>query len=106
MEPPTPISFRFNDLPTELALIIFKHAAQPPFVQHAPYTRDLYSSALSLCRVSKIVRCAVLPELLHTVLLSTARQLLAFIWALHMQKKYIDQQHDLAFDYASCVDMM
>ncbi|KAG1789576.1 hypothetical protein EV424DRAFT_1297630, partial [Suillus variegatus] len=101
-----PISFGFNDLPTELALIIFKLAAQPPFAQHAPFTRDPYSSALSLCQVSKIVRRAALPELLHTVLLSTARQLLAFIWALRMQKKYIDQQHDLSFDYASCVDMM
>ncbi|KAG2050934.1 hypothetical protein BDR06DRAFT_1010874 [Suillus hirtellus] len=101
-----PISSRFNDLPTELALIIFKHAAQPPFVQHAPYTRDPYSSALSLCQVSKIVRRAVLPELLHTVLLSTARHLLAFVRARRMQKTYMDQQHDLAFDYASCVHSM
>ncbi|KAG1788301.1 uncharacterized protein HD556DRAFT_861880 [Suillus plorans] len=101
-----PISFRLNDLPTELALIIFKHAAQPPFAQYAPFTRDPYSSALSLCQVSKIVRRAALPEILHTVLLSTTRDLLAFVRALRMQKTYIDQQHDLAFDYASCVDRM
>ncbi|KAG1898979.1 uncharacterized protein F5891DRAFT_1111256, partial [Suillus fuscotomentosus] len=106
MEPPTPISFRFNDLPTELALIIFKHAAQPPFAQYVPYTRDPYSSALSLCQVSKNVRRAVLPELLHTVLLLTPRHLLAFVRALRMQKTYIDQQHDLAFDYAPCVHRM
>ncbi|KAG1793223.1 hypothetical protein EV424DRAFT_1336091, partial [Suillus variegatus] len=106
MQPPTPISFRFNDLPTELALIIFKHVAQPPFAQHTPYTRDLYSSALSLCQVSKIVRRAVLPELLYTVLLSTPRHLLAFVRALRMQRTYIDQQHNLIFDYASCVHRM
>ncbi|KAG2098413.1 uncharacterized protein F5147DRAFT_713869 [Suillus discolor] len=106
MEPPTPISFRFNDLPTELALIIFKHAAQPPFAQYAPFTRDPYSSALSICQVSKIVRRAALPELLHTVLLSTPPDLLAFVRALRMQKTYIDQRHDLAFDYASCVHRM
>ncbi|KAG2050922.1 hypothetical protein BDR06DRAFT_624796 [Suillus hirtellus] len=103
MEPPTPISFRFNDLPTELALVVFKHAAQPPFAQYVPYTRDPYSSALSLCQVSTNIRRAVLPELLHTVSLSTPRHLLAFVQALRMQKTYIDQQHDLAFDYAPCV---
>ncbi|KAG2153711.1 uncharacterized protein EDB93DRAFT_1052525, partial [Suillus bovinus] len=97
------ISFRFSDLPTELALIIFEHAARPTFAQYAPYTKDPYLSALSLCKVSKIVRRTVLPELLHTVLLLEACHLLAFIRALRMQKKYIDQQHELAFDYASCI---
>ncbi|KAG2050939.1 hypothetical protein BDR06DRAFT_1010879 [Suillus hirtellus] len=101
-----PTSFRFNDLPTELALIIFKHAAQPPFAQYAPFTQDPYSSALSLCQVSKIVRRAALPEILHTVLLSTTHDLLAFVRALRMQKTYMDQQHDLAFDYAPCVHTM
>ncbi|KAG1898987.1 uncharacterized protein F5891DRAFT_912463, partial [Suillus fuscotomentosus] len=100
------ISFRFDDLPTELALIIFKYAAQPPFAQYAPFTRDPYSSALSLCQVSKIVRRAALPEILHTVLLSTTHDLLAFVRALRMQKTYMDQQHDLAFDYAPCVHTM
>jgi len=106
MQPPTPISFRFNDLPTELALVVFKHVAQPPFAQYVPYPRHPYSSALSLCQVSKDIRRAVLPELLHTVLLLTARHLLAFVRALRMQKTYIDQQHDLAFDYAPCVHRM
>ncbi|KAG1799547.1 hypothetical protein EV424DRAFT_1286017, partial [Suillus variegatus] len=100
------ISFRFNDLPTELALVVFKHAAQPPFAQYLPYPRHPYTSALSLCQVSKDIRRAVLPELLHTVLLLTARHLLAFVRALRMQKTYIDQQHDLAFDYAPCVHRM
>ncbi|KAG2158632.1 uncharacterized protein EDB93DRAFT_1049874, partial [Suillus bovinus] len=97
------ISFRYSDLPADLALIIFEYAAQPTFAQYAPYTNDTYSSALSLCQVSKIVRRTVLPELLHTVSLSEARHLLAFVQALRMQKKYIDQQDDLAFDYAPCV---
>ncbi|KAG1898992.1 uncharacterized protein F5891DRAFT_1279175 [Suillus fuscotomentosus] len=104
MDPPTPIAFRFNDLPTELALIVFKYAAQPLFAQYAPFTRDPYSFALSLCQISKIVRRAALPALLHTVLLSTTHDLLAFVRALRMQKTYMDQQHALAFDYASCVD--
>ncbi|KAG2098399.1 uncharacterized protein F5147DRAFT_815838 [Suillus discolor] len=103
MEPS--ISFGFN-LSAELALIIFKYVAQPHFAQYAPYTKDPYSSALSLCQVSKIVRCTVLPELLHTVLLPEAHHLIAFVRALRMQKTYLDQQHGLAFDYASCVHKM
>ncbi|KAG1770544.1 hypothetical protein EV702DRAFT_1123577 [Suillus placidus] len=108
MEPPTPISFRFSDLPTELALLIFKYAAQTTFAQHARYTtRNPYSSALSLSRVSKFVRRTVLPEILHTVLLPEARHVTAFVRALRMQKTYVDQQqHDLSLDYASHVHRM
>ncbi|KAG2335970.1 hypothetical protein BDR05DRAFT_180085 [Suillus weaverae] len=70
-----PQFMRFSDLPTELALLIFKYAAQTTFAQHTPYTtRNPYSSALSLSRVSKIVRRTVLSEILHTVLLPEARQ--------------------------------
>ncbi|KAG2125425.1 uncharacterized protein EDB93DRAFT_1097863, partial [Suillus bovinus] len=98
--------FRFSNLPTDLALIIFEHAAQPTFAEYATYTRDPYSSALSLCQVSKTVRRTVLPELLDTVLLPKACHLVAFVRALRMQKKYNDQQHDLAFDYASRVHKM
>lgn len=108
MEPSTPISFRFSDLPTELALLIFKYAAQPTFAQRAPYTsRNPYSSALSLSRVSKIVRRTVLPEILHTVLLPGTRHVAAFVRALRMQKTYVAQeQHDLSLDYSSCVRRM
>ncbi|KAG1907807.1 uncharacterized protein F5891DRAFT_1180834 [Suillus fuscotomentosus] len=105
---PTPISFRFSDLPTELALIIFKYAAQPDFTQPNTWlAKNSYSSALALSLVSKIVRRTVLPELLHTVLLPEARHVAAFIQALRMQKTYVDQQqHDLSLDYTSHVHRM
>ncbi|KAG2075754.1 hypothetical protein BDR04DRAFT_1091380 [Suillus decipiens] len=108
MEPPTPISFRFRDLPAELVLIIFKYAARPTFPRPGTIApKNPYSSALSLSQVSKIVRRAVLPELLHTVLLPEARHVGAFIQALRMQKTYVNQnQRDLSFDYASRVHRM
>ncbi|KAG1830930.1 hypothetical protein DFJ58DRAFT_639360, partial [Suillus subalutaceus] len=97
--------FRFSDLPTELALLILKYAAQPTFAPHAPYTiKNPYSSTLSLSRVSKIVRRTVMPEILHMVLLAEPRQVTAFICALRMQQTYVDQQqHDLSLNYAACV---
>ncbi|KAG2343979.1 hypothetical protein BDR05DRAFT_208768 [Suillus weaverae] len=103
-----PQFMRFSDLPVELALLIFKYAALPNFAQPDTYaTKNPYSSALSLSRVSKIVRRTVLPELLHTVLLPGDRHVTAFIRALRMQRTYIDQQqHDLSLDYASRVHRM
>ncbi|KAG2757044.1 hypothetical protein P692DRAFT_201378656 [Suillus brevipes Sb2] len=103
-----PQSTRISDLPTELALVIFKLAAQPNFAQPDTYaTKHPYSSALSLSRVSTFVRRTVLPDLLHTVLLAEARHVEAFIRALRMQKTYVDnQQDDLSLDYTSCVHRM
>lgn len=96
---------RFSDLPTELAILILKYAAQPTFAQPETYaTKNPYSSAISLSCVSKLVRRIVLPEILHTVLLPKQRHVVAFERALRMQKTYIDQeQQDLIFDYTSCV---
>ncbi|KAG2157811.1 uncharacterized protein EDB93DRAFT_817465 [Suillus bovinus] len=104
----TPISSRFSDLPTELVLLIFKYVAQATFTQPDTYaTKNPYSSALSLSRVSRMVRRTVMPELLHTVLLPGARHVTAFIRALRMQKTYLHQQQDdLILDYASCVHRM
>ncbi|KAG2113071.1 uncharacterized protein F5147DRAFT_759398 [Suillus discolor] len=98
----------FSDLPAELALIIFKYAAQPDFTQPDTWgSKTPYSSALALSLVSKIVRRTVLPELLHTVSLPEARHVADFIQALRMQKTYIDQQqHDLSLDYTSHVHRM
>ncbi|KAG1734478.1 hypothetical protein EDB19DRAFT_1727147 [Suillus lakei] len=105
MEPPTPITFRFSDLPTDLALLVFAFAAEPDLAQPYNYaTKNPYSTALSLSRVSKLVRRVVLPRMLHTVLLPEPRQVTAFVQALRMQKTYIEQQqHDLSVDYASRV---
>ncbi|KAG1734487.1 hypothetical protein EDB19DRAFT_1727228 [Suillus lakei] len=108
MEPPTPITFRFRDLPTELALLVFTFAAEPDFAQPDTYaTKNPYSAALSVSRVSKLVRRVVLPRMLHTVLLPEPRQVTAFVQALRMQKIYIEQQqHDLSVDYTSRVHRM
>jgi hypothetical protein len=108
--------FPLRDLPTELALLILKYAAQPTFDQTDKYeTKSPYSSTLALCLVSKAVRRVALPELLHTVLLSKSQNLRMFIDALHMQQEYAEiqkqnefrlkcgeeqTQNDLYFDYA------
>ncbi|KAG2155887.1 uncharacterized protein EDB93DRAFT_1055825, partial [Suillus bovinus] len=98
------LSFPFADLPVELALIIFKHAAQPSFSQSAPYkSQNPYSSALALCLVSKEVRKTVLPEILRTVLLPQLHNVTAFVDALRMQETYAQQDHQFKFDYAKHV---
>ncbi|KAG1748698.1 hypothetical protein EDB19DRAFT_1600617, partial [Suillus lakei] len=101
------LTFRFRDLPAELALLILQHAAQPSFSQTATYeSKNPYSFALSLCLISKQVRTAVLPEILHTVLLPKLRNVIAFLDALCMQQAYALQNHQFKFDYAKCVRRM
>ncbi|KAG1723020.1 uncharacterized protein EDB91DRAFT_185665 [Suillus paluster] len=99
MEPVTRLTS--VELPTELVLMILKYAATPTFSQAEKYdAKNPYASALALCRVSRDVRRAVLPELLHTVLLPENRHLTAFLHALRMQKEYAQQGHHLHFEYA------
>ncbi|KAG2125650.1 uncharacterized protein EDB93DRAFT_1046082, partial [Suillus bovinus] len=102
------ITFRFTELPTELAFMVLKYAAQPTFDQAERYDRqNPYSSALNLCLVSKSVRRAVLPELLHTVSLREPRNVKAFVQALLMQEAYKEANNrDFKFDYASHVHRM
>src|SRR6267154_4613505 len=89
-EPLTP--FIFANLPTEIILIIFAYAARPTFCQNEDYeSTNPYSSALALCRVSKLVRRAVLPVLLRTVLLTEDCNVSAFVHALRIQKAYAQQ---------------
>lgn len=99
---------RFSELPTDIAILVFTHAAQPTFAQPATFaTNNPYSLALSLSCVCKIARRCVLPEILHTVLLAESRHVTAFVQALRMQKTYAEQQqHDLSLDYASRVHRM
>jgi len=67
--------------------MIFEYAARPTFDQADLYdARSPYSSAIALCRVFKIVRRVVLPELLHTILLPDFRHVAKFVHALRMQK--------------------
>ncbi|OJA11788.1 hypothetical protein AZE42_07382 [Rhizopogon vesiculosus] len=92
--------FPFVNLPIELVMLILRFAAHPNF---APYTGrrriNPYSSALAFCHVSKVVRRAVLPEMLETVMLTEEDHVIEFLHALRMQKEYSQQGHRLSFDY-------
>ncbi|KAG1762409.1 hypothetical protein EDD22DRAFT_1027971 [Suillus occidentalis] len=101
------ICFSFSDLPVDVALMIFKYAAKPMFSQKEEYNdQNPYANALSLSLVSRLVRLAVLPEFLHTVLLPTGRNLEAFASALELQKKYTKDKSHLAFDYIPAVQRL
>ena len=97
--------FPFADLPTELGFLILTYAARPTFSRTDPrwYGRSYYSSALALCCVSRTVRRIILPELLHTVFLVKANNVVAFVHALHMQTTYAQQKNHLYVDYAAHV---
>ncbi|KAG2077740.1 hypothetical protein BDR04DRAFT_566146 [Suillus decipiens] len=101
MEPA--ITFRFSDLPLELAFLILKYAAEPTFSHKENYDENPYADAISLCRVSRLVRRTVLPELLHTVSLRRCHSLRMFANALLMQQAYAETKSDLFFDYTSAV---
>ncbi|KAJ8587688.1 hypothetical protein M405DRAFT_882577 [Rhizopogon salebrosus TDB-379] len=97
--------FPFVDLSTELVLLILTFAARPDFAQtdEDMMERNPYSYALALCGVSRTVRRAVLPELLHTVLLSEDKNVKSFVHALRMQKAHHRQGNHLYFVYAAHV---
>ncbi|KAG2049194.1 hypothetical protein BDR06DRAFT_975391 [Suillus hirtellus] len=96
-----------SDLPIEILLIIFKEAAQPTFSQREKYDhKNPYSTALSLCLVSRLVRRTILPDFLHTILLRRRHSVKKFANALLMQKAYAEEQSDLFFDYTSAVQRM
>ncbi|KAG1788693.1 uncharacterized protein HD556DRAFT_1402674 [Suillus plorans] len=97
--------FPFGNLSTELVLLIFAHAARPTFVKTGDdVPKNPYASALSLCRVSKVVRHTVLPELLRTILLPEYNNVTAFVRALRMQQIFSLQENDLRFDYAGRIN--
>ncbi|KAG2102817.1 uncharacterized protein F5147DRAFT_809867 [Suillus discolor] len=89
-------------LPIETILTICKNAAQPTFSQREKYDiKNPYSTALSLCLVSRLVRRIILPDFLHTILLRRRHSLKKFADALLMQKAYAEEKSDLFFDYTS-----
>ncbi|KAG2352985.1 hypothetical protein BDR07DRAFT_1615306, partial [Suillus spraguei] len=91
MEPA--IRFRFSDLPREIALMVFKYAAEPTFSQKEEYAdKNPYATALSLCLVSRLVRRTILPEFLHTISLRRCLSLKMFANALLMQKAYAEKK--------------
>ncbi|KAG2102806.1 uncharacterized protein F5147DRAFT_534213, partial [Suillus discolor] len=94
-------------LPIETILTICKNAAQPTFSQREKYDiKNPYSTALSLCLVSRLVRRIILPDFLHTILLRRRHSLKKFANALLMQKAYAEEKSDLFFDYTSAVQRM
>ncbi|KAG1892179.1 hypothetical protein F4604DRAFT_1543736, partial [Suillus subluteus] len=89
----------FDNLPTELVLLILQYAAEPTFAQPEQYvTRNPYSTARTLCLVSRAVRRVALPEMLHTVLLGF-RNVRAFVHALRMQAEYAQTDSSLCLAY-------
>ncbi|KAG2102804.1 uncharacterized protein F5147DRAFT_809836 [Suillus discolor] len=94
-------------LPIEIILTICKNAAQPTFSQREKYDiKNPYSTALSLCLVSRLVRRIILPDFLHTILLRRRHSAKKFANALLMQKAYAEEKSDLFFDYTSAVQRM
>ena len=87
----------FAILPAELCIPILTDAAK---FSQTDGAINPYSSALALCRVSRTARHIVLPEFLHTVLLSKSNHVSAFIYALEMQDGYAQTGNHLRFDYA------
>ncbi|KAG1899082.1 uncharacterized protein F5891DRAFT_436309 [Suillus fuscotomentosus] len=101
------IDFPFSDLPIEIILTICKDAAQPTFSQREKYDiKNPYSTALSLCLVSRLVRRIILPDFLHTILLRRHHSLKKFANALLMQKAYAEKESDFFFDYTSAIQRM
>ncbi|KAG2349172.1 hypothetical protein BDR05DRAFT_1056063 [Suillus weaverae] len=89
----------FDDLPSEVILLILRYAAQPSFTHSDEYEmKNHYSTALKFCLVSRAVRCAVLTEMLHTLLLGF-HNMTAFAHALRTQKEYNKQKYRLFFAY-------
>ncbi|OJA12573.1 hypothetical protein AZE42_04944 [Rhizopogon vesiculosus] len=97
--------YRRFPFPTELGLLILTYAGRPTFTQTGSHATasNIYSSAMALCRVSRAVRRAVLPQVLHTVVLFEKRNVKAFVRALRMQRAYAKRGSDLHFDYADCI---
>ncbi|KAG1734493.1 hypothetical protein EDB19DRAFT_1727298 [Suillus lakei] len=97
--------FIFANLSTELVLLIFTHAARPTFVKTGNNAqKNPYESALSLCRVSKLVRRTVLPELLRTVLLPEYNNVTGFVRALRIQQESALRGSDLHFDFTGRIN--
>ena len=83
--------------PDELLLIIAYIAAVPDFSPHSG--GNIYADALSVCQVSKAIRRAALPAVLHTVVLPHAKHLSRFIAALHIQRHHLGTKSPLFIDY-------
>ncbi|KAG1794108.1 uncharacterized protein HD556DRAFT_439934 [Suillus plorans] len=102
----SPIRSHSGNLPMELLIPILEDAAQltfSPGEQHVD--KNFYSTAVSLCRVSRLFRRIILPKMLHTVFLR-GHEVTKFANALLMQKAYAEKESDLFFDYTSAIQRM
>ncbi|KAF8161258.1 hypothetical protein B0H34DRAFT_372654 [Crassisporium funariophilum] len=86
----------FSELPLELALEILHLAASP---QLHPLDQKVYNTATSLAQVSHFFRDAVMPHLLHTIILSTQEKLNLFIRTIEQQENFKSVGHRLRLDY-------
>ncbi|RDB25336.1 hypothetical protein Hypma_007568 [Hypsizygus marmoreus] len=97
------MTFNFTGLPTELALEIIRLAATPNYEERSSSRRPYYATALSLASVSYAVRQATMRHLLHTVVLSTHRDHIAFNQTLYLQSRFAFADSRLALDYPKLV---
>ncbi|KAF9235269.1 hypothetical protein BU15DRAFT_17332, partial [Melanogaster broomeanus] len=95
------LTFPFSHLSIELALNIIELAAIPDFYSTSP--ANPYACALALSRVSKAVRRATLPVMLHTVLLPRRRRVVKFVAALRIQSGFALANRPLFVDYATSI---
>ncbi|KAG2109369.1 uncharacterized protein F5147DRAFT_156105 [Suillus discolor] len=104
MEPP--IRSHSGNLPMELLIPILEDAAQLTFFPGEKHVdKNFYSTAVSLCRVSRLFRRIILPKMLHTVFLR-GHGVKKFANALLMQKAYAEKESDLYLDYTSAIKRM
>ncbi|KIJ15632.1 hypothetical protein PAXINDRAFT_11747 [Paxillus involutus ATCC 200175] len=89
-------SFPFSRLSVDLALSIIDFTATPDFQSTLD---NPYACGLALCRVSKAVRRAALPRMLHTVLLTRTDSITKFVAALRIQKGFSLTNRSLSVDY-------
>ncbi|KAF8967945.1 hypothetical protein BDZ97DRAFT_1916514 [Flammula alnicola] len=91
--------FPLSQLPLELALEILRLAASPS-VHPNQSQLHVYQTACSLARVSHNVRQAVMPHLLHTVILSSQDAINLFIRTLEQQQYLASINSRLKLDYS------
>ncbi|KAF7351172.1 hypothetical protein MSAN_01679900 [Mycena sanguinolenta] len=96
------MAFSFTQLPAELALEIIRVASLPDYGGFtAP--RPSYATAVSMASVSRAMRTATMPHLLHTVVLASSPQVLSFIDSILLQKRLATASSPLALDYPKLV---
>lgn len=89
------MQFSLSRLPLELALDILRLAACPEDYQH-----QIYKTASSLALVSHAIRRAVMPHLLHTVILSTQAHVKLFIRTVQQQQHLANIGSSLSLNYS------